>query len=570
MAEEEQSVDFLLVCLNKATDPENPSERWDCMQEFYQHVNTLPNGPQIATRLLAHKIQSPQEKEALQALTLLEVCMNNCGKRFHSEAAKFRFLNELIKVLSPKYLGVWSTEQVKQKVMEVLYSWTRWLKDEPKVQEAYSMLKKQGIVKKDPNLPDTIALPPPSPRQEVSVFDNEDKSKLLSRLLKSGRPEDLQMANTLIKSTLQEEQEKMEKESRRVSTLQEVETCTSQLKLLLNQQHTQHTPEMQDLYERCDRLRSSLFRLASDTVDNDEALAEILRRNDELTHVMNLYREKTQKPQTETDTTLVSPVKSYHLIDFSLLGDSAPCGQVEQSTTLLQDEEQQKIHGADSGRNTLGVKSYLDELLQLEDTVKVTRETGQMEMAYRNEDYNTHNASVLAAIEPELRSRSASRDNQPVGPGGLPEPRPVSSLSDITVSLDSITPSHIKPITVFNHRGVHVSLHFTKEALPSHPDVAVIIVSVVNTSPLPVSDFLFLAAVPKSMCVRLQAATGSTLPPYSPLLPPAALSQILLLSNPLRKPVRLRFRVTLSLGQERLQQDGDIDQFPQWNSWIHL
>lgn len=28
--------------------------------------------------------------------------MNNCGERFHSEMAKFRFLNELIKVLSPK------------------------------------------------------------------------------------------------------------------------------------------------------------------------------------------------------------------------------------------------------------------------------------------------------------------------------------------------------------------------------------------------------------------------------------------------------------------------------------
>ncbi|MCJ8748316.1 hypothetical protein PDJAM_G00163420 [Pangasius djambal] len=570
MAEEEQSADFLLACLNKATDPENPSERWDCMQEFYQHVNTHSNGPQIATRLLAHKIQSPQEKEALQALTLLEVCMNNCGKRFHSEAAKFRFLNELIKVLSPKYLGVWSTEQVKQRVTEVLYSWTQWLKDEPKVQEAYSMLKKQGIVKKDPNLPDTIAMPPPSPRQEVSVFDNEDKSKLLSRLLKSSRPEDLQMANTLIKSTLQEEQEKLEKEGRRVNTLQEVEKCTSHLKLLLNQHHTQHTPEMQDLYERCDRLRSNLFRLASDTVDNDEALAEILRRNDELTHVMTLYREKTQKPQTETDTTQVSPVKSYHLIDFSVLGDGVPGGQVAQSTTLLQDDEQQKIHGADSSRETLSVKSYLDDLLQLEDTVNIMRETGQMEMFYRNEDCSTHSASVLSATEPELQSRSASSANQPIASGGVPKPCPASSLADITVSLDHVKPSHIKPITVFNHRGVHVSLHFTKEAPPSHPDVAVIIVSAVNTSPLPVSDFLFLAAVPKNMCVRLQAATGSTLPPYSPLLPPAALSQILLLSNPLRKPVRLRFRVTLILGQERLQRDGDIDQFPQWNSWIHL
>lgn len=28
--------------------------------------------------------------------------MNHCGEKFHSEVAKFRFLNELIKVLSPK------------------------------------------------------------------------------------------------------------------------------------------------------------------------------------------------------------------------------------------------------------------------------------------------------------------------------------------------------------------------------------------------------------------------------------------------------------------------------------
>lgn len=35
-------------------------------------------------------------------LQVLETCVNNCGDRFHSEMAKFRFLNELIKVLSPK------------------------------------------------------------------------------------------------------------------------------------------------------------------------------------------------------------------------------------------------------------------------------------------------------------------------------------------------------------------------------------------------------------------------------------------------------------------------------------
>ena len=44
------------------------------------------------------------------AFQVLEACMNNCGKRFHSEAAKFRFLNELIKVLTPKVRPVTETE----------------------------------------------------------------------------------------------------------------------------------------------------------------------------------------------------------------------------------------------------------------------------------------------------------------------------------------------------------------------------------------------------------------------------------------------------------------------------
>uniref|UniRef100_A0AAY4APR5 Uncharacterized protein n=1 Tax=Denticeps clupeoides TaxID=299321 RepID=A0AAY4APR5_9TELE len=294
----------LMKCVwfsDKATDPENPADRWDCIQRFYELVNREPEGPQTAVRLLAHKIQSPQEKEALQAITLLEACMNYCGKKFHNEAGKFRFLNELIKVLSPKYLGAYSAEVVKQKVAEMLYSWTQWLKDEPKIQEAYTMLKKQGIIKKDPKLPEEIFMPPPSQRVEVSVFDDEDKSKLLARLLKSTNPEDLQTANRFIKNTIKEEQEKVERESRRVNTLEEVEKNATQLRGLLERHrgsgaHAQPTDGMKTLYERCDKLRPNLFRLASETVDNDEALAQILQANDQLTSVITIYKEMSEKP----------------------------------------------------------------------------------------------------------------------------------------------------------------------------------------------------------------------------------------------------------------------------------
>uniref|UniRef100_A0A3Q3WL59 VHS domain-containing protein n=1 Tax=Mola mola TaxID=94237 RepID=A0A3Q3WL59_MOLML len=87
-----------------ATNPLNKETDWDTIKGFCDQLNNEPDGPQLATRLLAHKIQSPQEWEAMQALTLLETCMKNGGKRFHSEVGKFRFLNELIKVVSPKVM----------------------------------------------------------------------------------------------------------------------------------------------------------------------------------------------------------------------------------------------------------------------------------------------------------------------------------------------------------------------------------------------------------------------------------------------------------------------------------
>ncbi|NXX96051.1 GGA2 protein, partial [Centropus bengalensis] len=265
---------------DKATDPSVPEENWECIQQFCEQVNADTEGPVLAPRLLAHKIQSPQEMEALHALTVLETCVNNCGERFHSEIAKFRFLNELIKVLSPKYYGTWSSEKVKSRVTEVMFSWTVWFPQEVKIRDAYQMLKKQGIVKEDPKVPEDKILPPPSPRPQNSIFDrDEEKSKLLARLLKSSRPEDLQAANRLIKSVMKEEQEKLAKVSRRESTIREVsENVTRMDKLLENYQGqgpSQAEQEtLQTLVQRCEKLRPLLFRLASETVDDNEALGK--------------------------------------------------------------------------------------------------------------------------------------------------------------------------------------------------------------------------------------------------------------------------------------------------------
>ncbi|NXX27969.1 GGA2 protein, partial [Nicator chloris] len=294
---------------DEATDPSTSEENWECIQRFCHQVNADTEGPLFALRLLAHKIQSPQEGEALRALTVLETCVNNCGDRFHSEMAKFRFLNELIKVLSPKYYGIWSSEKVKSRVTEVIFSWTVWFPQEVKIQDAYQMLKKQGIVKEDPKLPEDKILPPPSPRPQNSIFDtDEEKSKLLAKLLKSSHPEDLQAANRLIQSVIKhwqdlpvfhfssQEQEKAAQVSRRVSTISEVSENVRRMdELLQSYRRRELSPADQDtlqaLWQRCEKLRPLLFRLASEVLADEEALAEVLQADDKLSRALGQYRQ---------------------------------------------------------------------------------------------------------------------------------------------------------------------------------------------------------------------------------------------------------------------------------------
>uniref|UniRef100_A0A665T8I2 ADP-ribosylation factor-binding protein GGA3-like n=1 Tax=Echeneis naucrates TaxID=173247 RepID=A0A665T8I2_ECHNA len=502
---------------DQATNPNNQEDRWDCIQGFYQLVNQETDGPQVAVRLLAHKIQSPQEKEALQALTVLEACMNNCGEKFHREAAKFRFLNELIKLLTPKYFGAWTPQTVKDRVTEVLYGWTLWLKDEPKILEAYKMLKKQGIVKKDPKLPDTIIMAPPPQRNTDS---------LLARLLKSTRPEDLQTANRLIKSTIQEEQEKAEKMLKRESTLKEAESSTKQLRELLKQHSVtgkSATPsdDVKAVYEHCDRLRPSLFRLASETMEDDAALAQILEINDELTLAVNAYKNQVGSRECNGGTE----------------------GSKHEERVL--DRNSGKHYFVHCSPRPCGGNSLTLCLL---------------------------GSFVLLVFDPSDSCSSSSHKSQ--RDQKLPPHRPVSAgLSKVSVTNAlftswSVVVGQLEPITLYDQGGVHVSLHFAKDSPPGHPDVAVVVISTVNTSALDVKDLVLQAAVPKTMLVKLQPASGTHLPPYNPLLPPPATSQVLLLANPQKRKVRLRYKLTLTHGDQQLNETGEIENFPDWTSLI--
>ncbi|NWS29310.1 GGA3 protein, partial [Polioptila caerulea] len=711
---------------DKATNPSNRQEDWEYIIGFCDQINKELEGPQIAVRLLAHKIQSPQEWEAVQALTVLEACMKNCGRRFHNEVGKFRFLNELIKVVSPKYLGDRVSEKVKSKVIELLYSWTVALPEESKIKDAYYMLKRQGIVMFDPVIPaDRTLIPSPPPRPKNPVFDDEEKSKLLAKLLKSKNPDDLQEANKLIKSMVKEDEARIQKVTKRMHTLEEVNNNVKLLNEMLVHYSKEDSSEadrelMKELYERCETKRRTLFKLASETEDNDSSLGDILQASDNLSRVINSYKKiiEGQVINGEVDLPGMSVVEGSNstnnlntLIDLAGLDVSSTApppmppssltpapstapGPAEipilppppQTLAPLRSSSSSQVETAPAQQgSTANSLSLLDEellCLGLNDPApaagKETSENNQWSM-FENEQLDLdffnpkmvtvacnpagnsllhHTSQTTCGTSATLPSafpasqtapsipapnsapfvfpavpaapagppktipaapgyfsssvgsnmshkmdalgqlleeaKGGMTPNQattpvlgallicPAGSGsplfqpasfqqqGSPMKAPEISLANVHVPLESIKPSSALPVTAYDKNGFRILLHFARECPPGRSDVLVVVVSMLNTAPLPVRNIVLQAAVPKSMKVKLQPPSGTELSPFNPIQPPAAITQVMLLANPAKEKVRLRYRLTFTLGDQPSTEVGEVDQFPPVEQWGNL
>uniref|UniRef100_A0AAY4CRI6 Golgi associated, gamma adaptin ear containing, ARF binding protein 3a n=1 Tax=Denticeps clupeoides TaxID=299321 RepID=A0AAY4CRI6_9TELE len=642
---------LLFPTTDKATNPSNRQEDWEYIIGFCDQINKELEGPQISVRLLAHKIQSPQEWEALQALTVLEACMKNCGRRFHNEVGKFRFLNELIKVVSPKYLGDRVSEKVKVKVIELLYSWSVALPDEAKIKEAYQMLKRQGIVTIDPDVPvDKTLIPSPPARPKNPVFENEEKSKRLAELLKSKKPEDLQEANRLIKNMVKEDEARMQKVTKRTCTLEEASNSVKLLNEMLShfnrEESTQADRELiKELHDDCDKLRRDVFKLATETEDNDNSLGDILQASDDLSRVINSYKKIVEGQTINGDTPGSSASECTHdggaseiLIDLASSDVQAPSGAVAADLlmpsplpcslpTRLKQLSGQGSYSVSSGDNaclnlgqTSTSLSLLDEELlslgnthssqpshssehesEIETLTKlppfvprlilssaVDSETDIADPAplFGMPATSTISASVtlpsLGMLPAPLCTSSAKVQVASATPGSplfrsmsptlsvnleSPARGPEVSLANVFVPLDAIKPSKICPVTAYDKTGVRVLLHFATECPPGRSDVLVIVVSMLNTAPLPVRNVVLQAAVPKSMKVKLQPPSGADLPPFNPILPPGSITQVMLLANPLKEKVRLRYKLTFTLGEQLCTEVGEVDQFPPAEKW---
>lgn len=220
---------------------------------------------------------------------VLEECMSRCGPRFHSEVGKFRFLNELIRLVSPQYGGDKTPKKIRDKILDLMLLWTINYPNEKKIKDAYDMLLKRGVEHEYVKAV-TIQNKNPSPTIKPREEAEPDLAAKLKGLLQSTNPADHKAANLLIQNMVKEKERHHEVKMRRKLELKETTENASLLKEMLDEVELAQrngtkadTTEdalvtMKHLYESCKKLQPTILILLGDT-EESECLRKFHLRN---------------------------------------------------------------------------------------------------------------------------------------------------------------------------------------------------------------------------------------------------------------------------------------------------
>lgn len=525
-------------------------------KEFAAYVRLNADVPIHAQQLLAYKIQSPIEKEAIAGLKLLEICIRNSGRGFHNEIGKYRFLNELIRVVSPKYLGPRCSQEVKSRVLENMFAWSIGLKEQTKIKDAYSMLKKQGIIKQDPKFDERLLMPAPPPAERCTLIKDEEEETRLHALLTSKKPEDIALANEMIKTMYEKDNQRLEKIGRKTVLMAEAKEKIGLMDEMINAGAMAKSTICQ-IYHELEHMRPQLFRLTAETDENNDELMGILRLTDEVNRVINLCKDKY--PHIITMPSLspsLSPV--YNGSSDVLIG-------VESSTNNV-DDQSRRLQELGLDLDLLGIgddlKSSPQSLTQPTQPIASQNSKKSKPMDNLQELNNLYmqnqfglNGRVSDATPTLLDLSVEPFTPVPVEKPAVPATTEIGPLTGINISVSEFKASSMTR-SLMDHNGIRVILVRGDNKIADRPDVSVLLVTFDSTNQEPVENIIFNAKVAKPYRIKLLQPSGNEFPGFNPISTSSSrITQLLLLGG---RPQEIKWTVQFDIDDDTINESGSI------------
>lgn len=290
--------------IEHATDASLASENWALNMEICDIINDTEDGPKDAIKAIRKRLTQNAGKNytvVMYTLTVLETCVKNCGKRFHSLACNKEFVQELVKLIGPKNDP---PTAVQEKVLSLIQSWADAFRHQAEltgVVQVYHDLKQKGIEFPMTDLDTMAPIHTPQrsvPDTEVAVGIPAHQAHVPAPPLPVVVPHAIPPGSPATQPTTPAAQvgppvltsDQLGKLQSELDVVQGNMAVLSEMltELTPGKEHPSDLELLQELHGTCEAMQHRLVELIG-KLANDEVTAELLRVNDELNNLFLRY-----------------------------------------------------------------------------------------------------------------------------------------------------------------------------------------------------------------------------------------------------------------------------------------
>ncbi|KAL2039477.1 hypothetical protein N7G274_007749 [Stereocaulon virgatum] len=290
--------------IQNAVDPQNYEPNLALDLEISDLINSKKgNAPREAAVAIVNYINHRNANVSLLALTLLDICVKNCGYPFHLQISTKEFLNELVRRF-PERPPI-RPSRVQLKILEAIEEWrqticqtSRYKEDLGFIRDMHRLLSYKGYIFPEVRREDAAVLNPSDNLQSADEMEEEERaaqSAKLQELIRRGGPEDLQEANRLMK--VMAGYDTKHKTDYRAKAAEEVGKIQQKAKLLEERLQNFKAGDVVaegDIFEElANALQSAqpkIQKMCEEESDDSEAVAKLLEINDSIHRTIERYK----------------------------------------------------------------------------------------------------------------------------------------------------------------------------------------------------------------------------------------------------------------------------------------
>ncbi|POR34882.1 ADP-ribosylation factor-binding protein GGA2 [Tolypocladium paradoxum] len=287
-----------------ACSPENYEPNLALNLEICDLVNSKKgSAPREAATAIVGYINHRNPNVALLALSLLDICVKNCGYPLHLQISTKEFLNELVRRF-PERPPIRYT-RVQSKILEAIEEWrlticdtSRYKEDLGFIRDMHRLLSYKGYMFPEVRREDAAVLNPSDNLKSPDEMEEEEKeaqSAKLQELIRRGAPEDLREANRLMK--IMAGYDTRSKTDYRAKAAEEIGKIQAKARLLeerLEAFRPGDTMTEGDVFsELASALQSAqpkIQKMCEEESDDHEAVAKLFEINDSIHRTVERYK----------------------------------------------------------------------------------------------------------------------------------------------------------------------------------------------------------------------------------------------------------------------------------------